>query len=251
MIFLVIALGVVVGAVMGLVGAGGGIISVPVLVGLVGVPVADAMTASLVMAITSASTAVVPRLRGGVDWPVAAAVSAAGIPAALVGTAVNALLPQSLLLIGFGALMLVAGVRMLRPIPDNASQGERQPRWLIHAILIGLGVGMLTGLLGVGGGGFVIVPALALLLHLPMKLAIGTSLVVTVANSLAGAAAHASIGGIDVPLTVAFTIPAMIASLLGARLAAKLPGKGLQIGVAVLVLVIAVVTLVATIIPLT
>ncbi|WEF21369.1 MULTISPECIES: sulfite exporter TauE/SafE family protein [Microbacterium] len=250
MIFLVIALGVVVGAVMGLVGAGGGIISVPALVGLVGVPVADAMTASLVMAIASASTAVVPRLRGGVDWPVAAAVSAAGIPAALVGTAVNALLPQSLLLIGFGALMLVAGVRMLRPIPDNASQGERQPRWLIHAILIGLGVGMLTGLLGVGGG-FVIVPALALLLHLPMKLAIGTSLVVTVANSLAGAAAHASIGGIDVPLTVAFTIPAMIASLLGARLAAKLPGKGLQIGFAVLVLVIAVVTLVTTIIPLT
>ncbi|MGB3328701.1 MAG: TSUP family transporter, partial [Thermomicrobiales bacterium] len=92
MIFLVVALGVVVGAVMGLVGAGGGIISVPALVGLVGVPVADAMTASLVMAIASASTAVVPRLRGGVDWPVAATVSAAGIPAALVGTAVNALL---------------------------------------------------------------------------------------------------------------------------------------------------------------
>ncbi len=91
-IFLVIALGILVGAVMGLVGAGGGIISVPVLVGLVGVPVADAMTASLVMAIASASTAVVPRLRGGVDWPVAAAVSAAGIPAALAGTAVNALL---------------------------------------------------------------------------------------------------------------------------------------------------------------
>ena len=85
----------------------------------------------------------------------------------------------------------------------------------------------------------------------PWPICIGILAATLVNHSLAGAAAHASIGGIDVPLTVAFTIPAMIASLLGARLAAKLPGKGLQIGVAVLVLVIAVVTLVATIIPLT
>ncbi len=249
MIFVVIVLGVIVGAILGLVGAGGGIIAVPALVGIVGVSVADAMATSLVMAVASAATAVLPRLRGGIDWSVAMAVGLAGVPAALAGTALNALLPQPVLLIGFGLLMVAAGLRMLRPLRSRAEDPERQRGWLFRALLMGLGVGLLTGLLGVGGG-FVIVPALALMLRMPMKRAIGTSLIIIVINSLAAAAAHFSVGGLDIPLTLAFTLPAMVASLLAARLAARLPGRVLQFSFAILVLCIAVVTIIATVVTL-
>lgn len=246
MIFLVIALGLIVGAILGLVGAGGGIVAVPALVGIVGVPVSDAMAASLVMAVASASTAVVPRVRGGIDWPVAMAVGLAGVPAALAGTALNTLLPQPVLLIVFGLLMVAAGIRMLRPLTARTEDPERQRGWLLRALLIGLGVGLLTGLLGVGGG-FVIVPALTLMLQMPMKRAIGTSLIIIVINSLAAAAAHFGVGGLDIPLTLAFTIPAMIASLVAARLAGRLPGRVLQLSFAILVLCIAVVTIITTV----
>lgn len=249
MIFVVIALGLIVGAILGLVGAGGGIIAVPALVGIVGVPVADAMATSLVMAVASASTAVLPRLRGGIDWPVAAAIGLAGVPAALAGAALNALLPQPVLLLAFGLLMVAAGIRMLRPLTARNETPERQRWWLVRAALIGLSVGLLTGLLGVGGG-FVIVPALTLMLRMPMKRAIGTSLIIIVINSLAAAAAHLSVGGLDIPLTLAFTVPAMIASLVAARLAARLPGRALQLSFAILVLCIAVVTITATVIQL-
>jgi uncharacterized membrane protein YfcA len=246
-IIVVVALGLIVGAILGLVGAGGGIIAVPALVGIVGVPVADAMATSLVMTVASASTAVLPRLRGGIDWPVAAAVGLAGIPAALAGTALNTLLPQSALLIAFGLLMVAAGIRMLRPLDAPTDNPERHRWWLLRATLIGLGVGLLTGLLGVGGG-FVIVPVLTLLLRMPMKRAIGTSLVIIVINSLAAAIAHFSIGGLDIPLTLAFTIPAMITSLVAARFAARLPARALQISFAILVLCIAAVTVTTTVV---
>lgn len=248
-VFVVIALGLIVGAILGLVGAGGGIIAVPALVGIVGVPVMSAMSTSLVMAVASASTAVLPRLRGGIDWPVALVVGLAGVPAALAGTALNALLPQPALLISFGLLMVGAGVRMLRPMTSRTEDPERQRGWLLRALIIGLGVGLLTGLLGVGGG-FVIVPALTLMLRMPMKRAIGTSLIIIVINSLAAAAAHFSVGGLDIPLTLAFTIPAMLASLVAARVAGKLPGRVLQLSFAVLVLCIAVITLVTTVVQL-
>jgi uncharacterized membrane protein YfcA len=248
-IVVVIAVGLIVGGILGLVGAGGGIIAVPALVGIVGVPVADAMATSLVTTVASASTAALPRLRGGIDWPVALAVGLAGIPAALAGTALNALLPQPVLLITFGLLMVAAGVRMLRPLTARNENPERQRWWLIRALLIGLGVGLLTGLLGVGGG-FVIVPALTLMLRMPMKRATGTSLIIIVINSLAAAAAHFSVGGLDVPLTLAFTIPAMIASLVAARLAGRLPGRALQLSFGILVLCIAVATIITTVVQL-
>jgi len=84
----IIGFGFLVGAVLGLVGAGGAIIAVPALVYVLGVPVSEAMSTSLVMAASSSVAAVVPRLRGGVDWRVAAAVGTAGIPA--TGVAVSA-----------------------------------------------------------------------------------------------------------------------------------------------------------------
>ncbi|MFP3466893.1 sulfite exporter TauE/SafE family protein [Leifsonia sp. SIMBA_070] len=246
MLLAVAAFGLLVGAVLGLVGAGGAIIAVPALVYVVGVPVAEAMSTSLVMAASSSVAAVLPRLRHGINWRIATTVGVVGIPAAFLGTAVNAALPQPVVLLGFATLMIVAGIQMLRPRPS--ASGERPPGrgWVWRAVLVGLAVGLLTGLLGVGGG-FVIVPALVLLLRMPIGAAIGTSLIITIVNSIAGVIAHAGVGSVDWQITVAFAAPAFLASLIAARFATRLSGRMLQVAFAVLVLAIALLTIVRTI----
>ena len=100
-------------------------------------------------------------------------------------------------------------------------------------------VGFLTGLLGVGGG-FLIVPALALVLGLPMGVTIGTSLVIIVINSAAGFSAHMSDIQIDWAITGAFAGTAMVASVIAGRLSRGLPDRVLKTGFAILVLCIAV-----------
>ena len=242
----VAAFGLFVGAVLGLVGAGGAIIAVPALVYVIGVPVTEAMSTSLVMAASSSVAAVLPRLRHGIKWRIAATVGAVGIPAAFLGTAVNVALPQHVVLLAFAALMIAAGVQMLRPRPTASGELLARGRWVWRGLLVGVGVGFLTGLLGVGGG-FIIVPALVLLLNLPIGAAIGTSLVITIVNSIGGVAAHAGSGFVDWPLTIAFAVPAFAASLIAARFAARISGKALQRVFAALVLAIAVLTVVRTV----
>jgi hypothetical protein len=242
----VIGFGLLVGAVLGLVGAGGAIIAVPALVYVLGVPVTEAMSTSLVMAASSSVAAVLPRLRHGIDWRIAVTVGVVGIPAAFAGTAVNAALPQHVVLLAFAALMIVAGIQMLRPRPDTDGSRRGGRGWVWRALLVGVAVGFLTGLLGVGGG-FVIVPALVLLLQLPIGAAIGTSLVITIVNSIAGVVAHAGAGSIDWATTVAFAAPAFVASLIAARFATKISGRALQVAFALLVLAIAVLTIIRTI----
>lgn len=241
MLFAVAGFGALVGAVLGLVGAGGAIIAVPALVTVLGIPVAHAMTTSLVMAATSSIAAVLPRLRRDVHWPLAAVVAAVGVPSAFAGTAVNGLLPQPVLLIAFAVLMVAAAILLLRPRIEQPD-GARPRRWVLRGIAVGLVVGFLTGLLGVGGG-FVIVPALLLLLRLSMPMAIGTSLVITIANSAAGVLAHASAGAVDWETTIAFAAPAFVASLVTARFATRLSADALRISFAVVVLLVAVLTL--------
>lgn len=242
----VAAFGLLVGAVLGLVGAGGAIIAVPALVYVLGVPVTEAMSTSLVMAASSSVAAVLPRLKHGINWRIAVTVGVVGIPAAFVGTAVNAALPQHVVLLAFAALMIAAGIQMLRPRPEATHDQLSGRGWIWRALLVGVGVGFLTGLLGVGGG-FVIVPALVLLLGLPISAAIGTSLIITIVNSIAGVAAHAGTGSVDWQITIAFAAPAFVASLIAARFATGISGRTLQIAFAVLVLAIAVLTIIRTI----
>lgn len=110
---LAVLLGLLVGAVLGLVGAGGSIIAVPALVYGVGLPLSQAIPSSLFVVGLGAIVAVLPRWRTGVDWKVAAIVAAAGIPAAWLGTAVNRLVDPDILLLAFAGIMVIAAVRML------------------------------------------------------------------------------------------------------------------------------------------
>lgn len=240
-----LGLGLVVGALLGLVGGGGSIIAVPALVYGVGMEMSAAVPSSLVVVGISSAVAVVPRLRRGVDWPLALIVGASGALTTFAGAAVNRLFDQNVLLLLFAAIMVVAGIRMLFPTPSSGAEDDpgrsAVPRWrrnLLKALLTGVVVGFLTGLLGVGGG-FLLVPALILVLKLPMSAAVGTSLVIIVINSLGGLVSHFGELSGNWDLTIAFTATAVAASLAATLVARFLSDTLLKRGFAVLVLLVA------------
>lgn len=240
-----VGLGLVIGMLLGLLGGGGSILAVPALVYGTGVPLSAAIPTSLLVVGVSSATAVLPRLRSNeVRWRIAGVFGTAGAAAAFAGAAVNRLLDPRLVLLGFAALMVAAGVRMLREQPTAGGDcalpggGVNWRACLPKAIAAGVVVGFLTGLFGVGGG-FLIVPALVLLLGLPMTAAVGTSLLVIVINSVAGFAAHAGDASLDYGITVSFTLAAVLGSLGAARLGHRLDPARLRRWFAYLVFAVA------------
>lgn len=225
-VLLGLAVGLVVGAVVGLVGAGGAIIAVPALVYVVGLDPEDAVPTSLIVVGLASLAGAVPRLRRDVSWPLVLMIAVPGIPASWAGAAVGELLDPDWLMLCFALIMIVAGIRMLTSARNTASavRSAEQGGWgglALRGVPVGLVVGFLTGLLGVGGG-FLIIPALTLLLGVPMARAIGTSLVIITVNSASGFAAHLDGLAIDWTLALSFAAMAMAASLAAARLAHRL-----------------------------
>ncbi|NRQ34688.1 sulfite exporter TauE/SafE family protein [Nonomuraea sp. NN258] len=242
-----VAFGLVIGLILGLLGAGGSILAVPALVYGVGLPMQAAVPAALVVVCASALTGLPSRIRSGqVRWPIALVFGVAGLPAAFGGTAVGRSVPEPWLMAGFSLLMVIVAVHMLirAAREDGGACRTRSGSvdWrscLPRAVAAGAAVGFLTGLFGVGGG-FVIVPALTLLLGLTAPVAVATSLVVIVLNSAWGLLAHAgTASALDWPLTLTFAAAAMAASLVAARLAARVPPDRLRRAFAALVLVVA------------
>lgn len=245
MIITALALGLLVGTLVGLVGGGGSILAVPALVYGVGLPLSSAIPTSLLVVGAASAVAVLPRLRTGVNWRLAAIIGAAGIATAYLGAMVNSLLEPRVLLLAFAVIMVVAGVTMFfttKAVGGPCALPGGGTNWrscLPRALATGAVVGFLTGLLGVGGG-FLIVPALTLVLGLPMGLTIGTSLVIIVINATAGFTAYLSDLQIDWAVTGAFAGAAMAASLAAGRLGRRLPDTVLKRGFAVFVLAVAV-----------
>lgn len=239
-----IAFGLLVGGLLGLVGGGGSILAVPALVYGVGMPLTAAIPSSLVVVGASSAVALLPRIRHGLNWALALIIGATGGITAYAGTLVNRMLDQRTLLLVFAAIMIIAGIRMFMPTRSatgdcyNADSSVRWRRCLPKAVATGVVVGFLTGLLGVGGG-FLIIPALTLVLGLPMALAVGTSLVIIVINSMGGFTSHLGNLNIDWNTTAVFSVTAMGASLLAGRIGRSLPDKALKHGFAVLVMLVA------------
>ncbi|MER7132737.1 sulfite exporter TauE/SafE family protein [Streptosporangium saharense] len=227
---LVLAGAVVVGVSLGLFGAGGSVLALPVLVYGAGQSVAVAVPTSLVVVAASSVGALVPRLRGRqVRWGVAVVFAAGGVPAALAGAVLGRGLPDELLLPAFAVIMVVVAVRMLRGGESTGgacrTSGGRvnRRRCLPRTLAAGAGVGALTGVFGVGGG-FAVVPALTLLLGLTATEAVATSLVVIAVNAVAGFAGHAG-APVDHALVLVFAGGALLTSLVAGRLAARLPAE--------------------------
>lgn len=248
MLALAAVFGAVIGALLGLVGGGGGILAVPALVYGLGMPLSAAVPASLVVIGLASAVAVAPRARHEVNWRLAGITGAAGIPTALLGGILNHRLDQHILLLIFAAIMIAAAVRMLRAtdetggVCDLPEGGVAWRRCLPRAVATGLLVGFLTGLLGVGGG-FLLVPALIIALGLRTPIAVATSLVIIVINSAAGLVPYliGSQGGpaMNWPVIAAFAGAAIVVSLPAGHLARRVPAKVLRRGFAVLVLLVA------------
>lgn len=253
--FLAVVFGAAIGLALGLLGAGGSVLAVPALVYGVGQPLQTAIPSSLAVVALSSLGGLLPReRRTAVRWPVALVFGAAGTPAAFGGTALGKLFPQRWLLLAFAALMVVIAVRMLRGGENNTGAcrtGQGGIDWrtcLPKSVLAGAAVGVLTGLFGVGGG-FVVVPALTLLLGLGAQEAVATSLVVVLINSAAGLAAHAGAAdSVDYRVLLLFAGSALVISASAARWSAKLDPSTVRRWFAVVVLAVAAFVAVAAIV---
>ncbi|MDA3649682.1 sulfite exporter TauE/SafE family protein [Saccharopolyspora indica] len=232
-----IVFGVVIGLSTGLLGAGGSILAVPALVYGVGQPLSTAVPTALVVVAASAIGGLCSRSRLRlVQWPVALVFGAAGIPGTIGGAALGRSLPQDWLMLGFAALMVVVASRMFR---GNDRTGAPDGNLMPKTAAAGAGVGVLTGLFGVGGG-FVIVPALTLLLGLTAQQAIANSMVVITINSISGLIAHSgSAAQLDLGVLVAFAGTAMLVSIAAARFSGRLPASTVRRAFAWAVLAIA------------
>jgi len=225
---LVLALSILIGISLGLLGGGGSILTVPILAYVGGMSTKAAIASSLfVVGVTSAVGAISHARVGRVRWRTGALFGAAGMVGAYAGGRLAAHLPGRLLMILFGLMMVATAIAMLQR-PRALRPGARDLP-VAKVFAEGLVVGIVTGLVGAGGG-FLVVPALVLLGGLPMEAAIGTSLVVIAMKSFAGLAGHLGHVAIDWPVTLGVTAVAVVGSYHGARLAGRLPPAVLRRG---------------------
>ncbi|MEZ4219251.1 MAG: sulfite exporter TauE/SafE family protein [Myxococcota bacterium] len=227
MLALGIALSLLVGVSLGFFGGGGSILTVPLLVYVFGLEAKRAIASSLlVVAAASLSGAVQHWRAGNVELRTAATFGAAGMAGAHVGGRLGAWLDGSLLLLLFALMMGFTAFGMWRGRRAPAA-GAAHERALGRLVAQGAGVGLFTGLVGAGGG-FLIVPALALWAGLEMPVAVGTSLVVIVMNCLAGFAGYASHVDVDAGLVAAVAATAVAGSFVGAALARRVAPASLR-----------------------
>ena len=237
MIILTIALAVLVGLSLGLLGGGGSILTVPLLVYVAGMETKAAIATSLLVVGTTSAAGAVSHARGRrVQWRTGLLFGAAGMAGAYAGGRLAEYIPGTVLLIAFAVMMLATAVAMLRGRKGVDAEKAHTELPVLRVLLDGLVVGLITGLVGAGGG-FLVVPALALLGGLPMPVAVGTSLVVIAMKSLGGLAGYLSTVEIDWPLAAAVTAAAIAGSILGGRLVGKVPPALLRKGFAWFVLV--------------
>ncbi|MBN3453852.1 sulfite exporter TauE/SafE family protein [Mycobacterium sp. DSM 3803] len=246
MLALTLALAVVVGVSLGLLGGGGSILTVPLLAYVAGLDAKQAIATSLiVVGVTSVVGAFSHARAGHVRWRTGLLFGATGMAGAYAGGVVGYFLPGSVLLTSFALMMIATAVGMLKGRAPAAATPNVS---VVKTLSVGLAVGVVTGTVGAGGG-FVVVPALALLGGLPMPVAVGTSLIVIAMNSFAGLAGHLTTVPIDWTLATTVTAAAVTGSLIGARLTARVDPDALRRAFGWLVLAMASVVLAAEVHP--
>jgi uncharacterized membrane protein YfcA len=221
----------VVGFSLGLIGAGGSILTVPVLIYLVGQTDKVAITGSLAVVGGTSLVGALPYIyRNRVDWGYVVLFGVPGMAGAYGGAYLAQFVPGTFQLMVFGIVVVLAGVLMIRPVQGQDSPRASHAYWKMTAE--GLALGIVTGFVGVGGG-FLIVPALIFLGRLPMRIAVGTSLLIITLKSLSGfykyldvlSALHLSL---DWEVIGLFTILGTVGSLAGSFVSPHLPQQALR-----------------------
>lgn len=239
-------LGFLIGLSLGALGGGGSILAVPALVYGAGQSPRDATTTSLLLVGIASLVGMIGHRRAGrVRVRTGVVFGLVGIGGSLIGSAVNRRIDPDVLLLAFAVLICIAAWRMVTGCPTCTRVGEDAAvaaaaaasgtvavrrrsrldvRALVGVVAAGTLVGFLTGLFGVGGG-FVIVPALTLVLGLPMPEAIGTSLLVIVINSTVALGTRMATSTIDWAVTAPFVLAAVAGVLTGTRIADRLDAR--------------------------
>lgn len=244
---LTLLLSVLIGFSLGLLGGGGSILTVPILTYITGLQTKEAIATSLfVVGVTSAFSVITHARHHRVRWRTALIFGAASMAGAFSCGLLGGRIPGTALMIGFAVMMLAASVAMIRGRRNR--QGDSMPTDnqkvpVPKALITGAAVGLITGLVGAGGG-FLIVPALALLGGLPMSVAVGTSLMVIAMNSFAGLAGYLTTVSLDWVLVGSVALAAIAGSMIGSRLVGKIPELALRKGFGIFVLIMGMVVLI-------
>lgn len=248
-LLLAVALGLAIGLALGALGGGGSVLTVPALVYVLGEPAQAATTGSLVIiGIASGLTCLGHARSGHVRWRTGAQLAGVGVPASYVGTRLNAQVSSTVLLTCFAVLVLLAATAMLTTtvVHPSAAAPDCAPGTTLVRLtrtgpkvaFAGAAVGFLTGFLGVGGG-FVIVPALVLVVGLEMPVAVGTSLMVIALNSGIALLLRAGHESFHWSVIVPFTLATLAGSAAGRRVGDRTSAVRLTRAFAVLLLVVA------------
>lgn len=239
-------LGALIGFVLGAVGAGGAMVAVPTLVYVVGLEAKAATTASLIIVGSIALGGMAAHLRGGrVRVGPGLMFGAAGIGGSVGGSYLNRIVDPNVLLLAFSAIMAIAAIGMLRRkerIDKDASTETltlKSWRWLGKMLALGTAVGFIAGFFGVGGG-FVVVPALSIVMGFSMRVAIGTSLLVIAFNSAVALASRLGLQQ-EIPWepVIYFTLAGLIGVVLGTLISSKIRSELLGRGFGFMLLMIA------------
>jgi len=240
-----LALSVLIGVSLGLLGGGGSILTVPILTYVAGLPAKEAIAASLFVVGTTSIVSVISHARKGrVKWRTGLVFGAASMAGAFGGGLLGGRIPGTLLMIAFALMMVATAAAMIRGRKKTSAGGVEVKRLpVVKVILEGLVVGLVTGLVGAGGG-FLVVPALVLLGGLSMPAAVGTSLVVISMKSFAGLGGYLTSVQLDWGLVAGVTAAAIVGSLIGAKLTGIIPEDALREGFGFFVLAMGVFVLV-------
>lgn len=225
---LTLAMSMVIGLLLGLLGGGGSILTVPMLVYLLHVDPKRAIVTSFVVVGLSSLLALIPHARrGSVCWKSGLLFGVTGMAGAFGGGRLAGHFSADVLMALFGGICLLTGLFMMRSRRSEAEPGTaNRPLSVcplqvpyVRVLFDGFFVGALTGMVGVGGG-FLIVPALTLLVGFPMKGAVGTSLLVIAMNALAGLLGYSQHIDLDLELTAIVAGGTILGSGIGASLSA-------------------------------
>lgn len=246
-------LAIFVGLSLGLIGGGGSILAVPILKYVIGVSTKEAIAMSLFIVGIVSSIGLIPHWRqGNVNFSIALIF----IPPAMIGSFFGAkmsdlpFINDTIQLVSFGIIMLLASVLMIKK-SSNKSQQKNQDlvelnpviknktNQTLLTIIEGLGVGILTGFVGVGGG-FLIIPALVLVGEIPMKEAVGTSLIIIAFNSVSGFYGYFNQVDLNWFIMLIFSLSSSIGIIIGGFLTKKINAEYLQKGFGYFVLTVAV-----------
>lgn len=243
-IALAIVAGMAIGSVLGFVGAGGSMLAVPIFIYVFGLSPVAATTASLLVVFVGAASGALPRIKQReVLIREALVIWAIGLITNLSGAYYLPRIPEKYVLTGFALVLIIAGVSMLVPTPQQ--QSERKVS-LFALVAISLVIGALTGLFGIGGG-FLAIPILILFYNVSPVKAAGTSLFIIMINTLTGFFAHyRHWSDVDWSLPIIIALVALVISRIASHRSSKVSPATLKRAFAYFVFAIAFFTLVET-----